>query len=74
VSCPVQLIDFVALSASDRQTAGIEPPFDGPHRGARTSGKTTTFFENSTTGRHFVVVIAHGRIVSENVKPFALVF
>jgi hypothetical protein len=42
--------------------------------GYATSGKTTTFFENSTTGRHFVVVVAHGRIVSEKIKPFAFVF
>jgi len=33
-----------------------------------------TFSERSPTGRRFVVVVRNGRIVRENVKPFAFVF
>jgi hypothetical protein len=33
-----------------------------------------TFTETSTTGKRFEVVVAHGKVVQSNVRPYALVF
>ncbi len=51
---------------------GASPPHD--RIGYATTGETTTFVEQSTTGRRFFVHVAHGRIRGQNLRPFALVF